>query len=396
MKILLLNDYGTGIAGAELITIGLRDELRRRGHEAWLLSSSARPTPTPMLADEQCLGTTSRWRTLLQCGNLSAARTLRRVLREFRPDVVHVNLYLTQLSPLILREIRHVPAVYYAQWYRAICPVGTKLLPDGRGCRYPVGTACLREGCLKPIDWPPLIAQMGLDRLWGGAFDRVVAISRAVADKLDAWGGPHLRGAQVVHPGTTVVPPRPAGRMATAPTAMAASRLSPEKGIDVLLRAFAMIHRDLPDARLVIAGDGPQRAALEALSGNLGLGSAVEWTGHLPHEQTIERVREAWVVCVPSRWDEPFGLIAAETQMNGVAVVASSCGGLLEIIRDGQTGLLVPPGDATLLAERLARLLRNRDEAAALGAAGHAAAAIRFGLDGFASRFEEVYDSIVR
>ena len=146
----------------------------------------------------------------------------------------------------------------------------------------------------------------------------------------------------------------------------------------------------------MIAGDGPQRAALEALSGNLGLGSAVEWTGHLPHEQTIERVREAWVVCVPSRWDEPFGLIAAETQMNGVAVVASSCGGLLEIIRDGQTGLLVPPGDATLLAERLARLLRNRDEAAALGAAGHAAAAIRFGLDGFASRFEEVYDSIVR
>lgn len=166
MKILLVNDYGTLAGGAEVIVFGLRDALRARGHDVRVFTSSAKADDGPFLADDSCFGTSSRWRTILQCGNVSAYTAIRRVIDRFRPDVVHVNLYLTQLSPLVLLGIADIAAVYYAQWYRPICPVGTRLRPDGSVCGTPAGTACLRAGCVPAWDWPPLMLQMAMNDAW--------------------------------------------------------------------------------------------------------------------------------------------------------------------------------------------------------------------------------------
>jgi len=116
MKILLINDYGTATGGAELMLLGLREGLRRQGHDARLFASSARPGPGPSSADYECVGRTTRFRTLLQTANPWAYRRLRRVLAEFRPDVVHAHIFLTQLSPLILPLLRDVPSIYHAVW----------------------------------------------------------------------------------------------------------------------------------------------------------------------------------------------------------------------------------------------------------------------------------------
>jgi glycosyltransferase involved in cell wall biosynthesis len=390
MRILLVNDYGTLAGGAEVIVFGLRDALRDRGHDVRVFTSSARAGGGDSLADDHCFGTTSRWRTLVQSANLAAAGPLRAAIARFEPDVVHVNLYLTQLSPLVLRALDGVAAVYYAQWYRAICPLGTRRLPGGDTCAATAGTACLRSGCVPPWDWPPLMAQMTLDRAWGGRFARVTAISGAVATRLDRFGAPHLRGAMVVHPGTPVVEPRQ--DPSRLPTAISAGRLVPEKGIDVLVRAFALVARRHPEARLVVAGDGPERTPLERLANRLGVRDRVEFRGQLSRDATLAAIRAAWVACVPSVWEEPFGMVAAEAQMHGVAVVASRSGGLSEIVVDGTTGHLVPPGDADALAARLDALFADRGAAVACGARGHERAREHFSLDGFAGRFEHVYD----
>ncbi len=102
MKILLVNDYATPTGGAELLTLVLRDGLRQRGHDARIFSSSARPSAGDNHADYECFGTTSRFRTLLQTVNPWAFWQLRQILTEFKPDVVHVTIFLTQLSPFIL------------------------------------------------------------------------------------------------------------------------------------------------------------------------------------------------------------------------------------------------------------------------------------------------------
>jgi glycosyltransferase involved in cell wall biosynthesis len=394
MKILLVNDYGTRAGGAEVIVFGLRDALRARGHDVRVFTSSAKDDDEPLLADDRCFGTTRRWRTLLQCGNVSACTAIRRVIDRFGPDVIHVNLYLTQLSPLILPALADVASIYYAQWYRAICPLGTRLRPDGGICGTLPGSACLGAGCVRPWDAPPLMLQMALDGAWGGRFTRVAAISRAVAARLARFGAAHLRSAEVLYPGTPVVEPREL--LAREPTAVFAGRLVPEKGVDVLLRAFARVAVAHRSARLVVIGDGPERPALDRLTGALGLRDRVAFRGRLSHADTLAALRDAWIVCVPSRWEEPFGMIAAEAQMHGVAVIASHAGGLAEIVEDGVTGHLVPPGDVAAIAARLDEVFSTRDTARSLGLAGHAMARERFSLDGFAARVTAIYrDAIV-
>lgn len=393
MKILLVNDYGTLGGGAEVIVFSLRDALRSCGHDVRVFASTAGSGGGRNHADDVCFGTTGRWRTLVQSANVAAARALRRVIDRFRPDVVHVNLYLTQLSPLILSALGDVPAVYYAQWYRAICPRGTRRLPGGETCSSTAGTACLRSGCVPLLDWPPLMVQMAWDRTRGGRFAKVAAISRAVAGRLGQFGAPHLRSATVVHPGTAIVAPRTAA--AGVPTAIAAGRLVPEKGIDVLIRAFARVAARYPESRLVVAGDGPERATLGRLAQALGVGDRIDFLGHLAHDTVLAAVRSAWVACVPSVWEEPFGMIAAEAQMHGVAVVASHTGGLAEIVADGETGHLVPPGDVEALADRLEAVFSDQAAAVACGRHGHERAREIFSLEAFASRFEAVYANAI-
>jgi glycosyltransferase involved in cell wall biosynthesis len=392
MKILLVNDYGVPAGGAECIVLSLRDELLRRGHDARLFASTAAVAGLPNLADATCYGTTGPLRTPLQCANPWAERALERILADFRPDVVHVNLYLTQLSPMILRALRGTPSVYYAQWYRAVCPLGTRRRPDGKPCEANVGTACLRSGCLSAQAWPLLMLQARFDRTWGGAFRRVTAISQAVAESLDTYGAPYLRGATVVPPGTAVVEPRQ--DFAAIPTIVTAGRLVPEKGFDVLLRAFRIVAARIPEAKLVMVGAGPEAVSLGGLAATLGLGEKVSFPGHLSHADTLMRMRGAWVSCVPSVWAEPFGMAAAEAQMQGVPVVASRTGGLVDIVRDGLTGRLVEPGDVDGLAAALTAILADRDAVASMGRAAHADARERFDLPGFASRFEAIYREV--
>jgi glycosyltransferase involved in cell wall biosynthesis len=390
MKILLVNDYGTPAGGAEIGAFILRDELRQRGHTVRLFTSSARPGPGPLLADDVCFGTTSRLRTPLQLANPWAAARLRRVLAGFQPDVVHVKMFLTQLSPLILPALRRVPSLYHVVWYRPICPVGTKLLPNGQACHSPPGAVCYHSGCLPLHHWLLLIPQLKLWRRWRSVFQLIVANSTAVKRRLEAEGLGPLEVAWNGVPRRPMRPPLPA-----APLAVFTGRLAPEKGADVLLRAFAHAHRQIPAARLVVMGDGSERGRLETLAAELGLSTAVTFTGQLPSAEVERRSDAAWVQVVPSLTEEPFGLVAAEAQMRGTAVIASRHGGLVDIVRDGETGRLVTPGDAAALGGALTALLQDRAEAEALGAAGRQVALQLFTAEAYADRFLALYQKAI-
>ena len=112
MKVLLVNDYATPTAGAEIMALSLRDELRERGHEVRVLASSAELVEGPQFADEVCFGTTSRFQTLSSMYNPSARQALARIISGFDPDLVHVKMFLWQMSPSILPLLRRIPAIY--------------------------------------------------------------------------------------------------------------------------------------------------------------------------------------------------------------------------------------------------------------------------------------------
>jgi glycosyltransferase involved in cell wall biosynthesis len=389
MRILLATDYATPTGGAELMVLALRDLLRRRGHDARLFASSARPMGAPGQADYECFGIASELRGFIQVANPSAYLSLNRVLRDFRPEVVHVRLLLGQLSPLILPLLENVPAIFHVAWYRSICPIGTKMLPDFTSCRETAGLACLRNRCLPLYAWPFLMTQLKLWRRWCGAFNLVVANSHATKRRLEAEG---MRTSEVIWNGVPVTAAR--RPLNYPPTIAFAGRLVPEKGADVLIEAFARVAAQMPKARLLIAGDGPERPRIVSKIEQLGLSGAVTLLGHLSRQRLEEHFAEAWVQVVPSRWEEPFGIVAAEAMMRGTAVIASNTGGLAELIRDGETGVLIPPSDPVGLSDALLSLLGDPERADRIGASGREFAMRYLTEDGFADHFVRLYESL--
>ena len=181
----------------------------------------------------------------------------------------------------------------------------------------------------------------------------VICASHALAADARKLGA---RDVRVIPPGIEL--PSEAGDEADPPEILFAGRLSAEKGILELTEAT----RDL---NLVVAGDGPLR---ERVPGALGM---------LPHAELERRYRRAAVVACPSR-REGFGMACAEAMAHGKPVVATAVGGLLDLVADGETGLLVPPRDPTALRAALERLLADRELRARLGAAGRERIRTRF------------------
>lgn len=382
MKLLLVNDYAAALGGAELSLLALREGLRKRGHDARLFASSA----AGGVADHSCFGTTSRFRTLLQCWNPLAARALRRTLLSFAPDVVHVQMFLTQLSPAILEPLRGVASVHVAVWYRDICPLGTKQLPNGSICRSPAGRVCTREGCVPWWDNGPLMLQMRAWRRRRDAFTMILANSEATRRRLHDEG---IETEGVLTRGLPDFGARPP--LVGPPLVGFAGRLVKAKGVDVLLRAFARARAAVPEARLRIVGSGPEEAEAKRLAEGLGLLDRVEFNGQKTRGEVEALLAPAWVQAVPSTWEEPFGFVAVEAAMRGTAVVASATGGLVEIVEDGKTGRLVPAGDVAALADALVALLLDRSLAESLGRSARDSARQRFSHEATLDRAEAVY-----
>ena len=391
MKILILNDVAAAVGGAETLTLDLRDELRRRGHDARVFASDALGGEAGTVADYVCFGTTGELRTLNRVANPRAWLALRAALAEFRPDVVHVRMFMTQLSPLVLPLLQGIPSLYHAAWYETICPIGLRLLPDGTVCEFDPGRACRSHGCLSRRAWVALMTQRALWNRWRDVFALFVANSAAVERRLREHGiGP----TRVIWNGVPRRPPRPP--LSGSPLVAYAGRFSREKGVGVLVDAFARVRSAVPDATLLLVGDGPDRASLAARADEVGVGAGVRWSGHLDREAMERALESAWVVATPSVLEEPFGLAAAEAMMRGTAVVASNHGGLAEIVRDGETGALVPPNDAAALGQALIGLLADRARCETLGAQAHAWARDMLSRERCVDRFVEAYDEVRR
>ncbi len=385
MRVLLINDYGTPSGGNELVLLRIRSGLRARGHCVKLFASSARPGNLPSEADDHCLGTTTPFVALLQSANLDAYLRLKGVLKRFRPDVVYVGIFHTQLSPLILPLLTEIPSGYFMNFYRPNCMTGLKTLPNGLRCHHALGRVCYQQGCVPLRDWLPLMGQHWLWRRWHRVFDVVVVESecarRMMAPEVDV-------PIRLLRTGFPCRPMRPA--LVSPPTVLYAGRLVREKGVEPLVRAFATHVARISSARLLIAGDGPFRERLVDLVHDLRVEDSVQFLGHLGSAQLDEIAARAWVQVVPSLWPEPLGGVAIEAMMRGTAVIAFANGGLAETIEDNCAGFLIAPGDEKGLADRLGEVLADRSLAERLGQAGRKRASELYSETVFLDRLEQL------
>ena len=165
---------------------------------------------------------------------------------------------------------------------------------------------------------------------------------------------------------------------------LAIARLTPQKGIDVAIRALSLVD---DGTVLVVLGEGPERRALEELAATLGVQARVFLPGRVP--DVAAWLRRADILVHPARW-EGFGLGVLEGMLAGLPVVASDVSALPELVLDGVTGLLVPPDDATALSDAIVRALDDSE----LGAAGRERARSLFSVDRMTSRTIDVYQAV--
>jgi glycogen(starch) synthase len=175
------------------------------------------------------------------------------------------------------------------------------------------------------------------------------------------------------------------------PRLLCLGRLAAQKGFDLAITALASIAGRFPNARLIIAGDGPERPALERQVAGLGLADSVDFTGWVSPDEVLTLINRATMVVMPSRW-EGLPSVVLQAAMMARPVVATRVSGLSEVVVHQKTGLLVEPEDLNGLAEAIAWLLDRPETAARMGQAGRRRVQEEFSW----ARCVDAYDALWR
>ncbi|MGH7825144.1 MAG: glycosyltransferase family 4 protein [Candidatus Binatia bacterium] len=235
--------------------------------------------------------------------------------------------------------------------------------------------------------------EVGDDRLLGRTLrsaDWVSCVSESLLAEVRRLI-PELRPrSSVVHNGLEIPDLAPLPLPQNPPRLLCLGRLVRRKGFDLALAAFAIIARRFLRARLVIAGDGPERAALERQAVALDIKDRIEFVGWLEPSMVSELLNTATIVVMPSR-REPFGLVALEAALMARPIVATRVGGIAEIVEHGKTGLLVENEHASGLAEAISRLLEHPEIAVDMGRAARQRTINKFGWKRCVDGYEALY-----
>ncbi len=283
------------------------------------------------------------------------------MIRAHDIDVLHVTNITPGLSPSIYHAAADagVPIVQSVHNYRPTGCLNGLFLAGGQVCERCSG---------KCVSWPGMIrgcyrgsrltssvmaATRTAHSLWKSPqslIARWIALTNFAREKLIAGGLPAER--VVVKP--NFLPITPAVGPGDGGYALFVGRLSAEKGVQTLIQGW----QRCPDApRLMVAGDGPERTALEQQA--MG-DDRIEFVGALPAAQVLDYMSRAAFLVIPSEWYEVFPLTILEAQAVGTPIVASNIGNLPDLVTDGETGWLFAPGDPEGLAKTVQQVLQDR------------------------------------
>ena len=405
MNILQINKYFWLKGGADKVFLDTVDMLRHHGHQVAPFSmkdSHNRRDPFERFfvdtVDYEVGGVSNQ---LASAGKLlfsfDARRKMRGLLREFQPELAHFHIFQHQISPSVFGPLlqRNIPLVLSLHELKPLCP-NYKMLVAGKVCERCRGRRfyhCALNRCTQNSFSKSLlnVAEMYLHHLVFDYYHRVsayIAVSQFYRSKMIEYGFPSER---IFYLPNCIDTDKYLPCDADDGHVVFFGRLSEEKGVATLIEAMSQ-H---PETLLVVAGDGPQRPALERRARDLSM-TNVRFTGHLSAAQTGQLVSRSRLTVLPSIWYENCPMSVLESFAWGKPVLGSRIGGIPELIEEGVDGMMFEPGNAGELSDKIGCLLHNQGAARDMGMAGRRKVEEKYSASTYYGRLMAVYGQVLQ
>jgi glycosyltransferase involved in cell wall biosynthesis len=412
MRIAIVNKFFFLNGGQETVALEQMKLLQQAGQEVafFAMHHPRNPANYPWAryfvdyADFSLKNTQQGWIQKLSIGsrfihNKQAADRFSAFLDAFKPDIIHCHGIAHQLTYAILPEAkkRKIPVVQTLHDYQAICPSYTLLKGDGslctQGCHSPNYLPCIQNTCVKNSRLASTLSavEMAINR---GLFDYIhyidsfISPSQFLAQKVLEAGIPKER--------IQVIPNFLVGLEEIEPSQqhqdyyLYSGRLSSEKGLMTLLKAF----RQVPRAQLRIAGEGMLKSQIETYIADHQMKN-VTMLGYLQQDELHVQLMNATALILPSIWYENQPMSIIEAFAAGKPVIASNLGGIPEMVIDGENGFLFPPGNEEALARLINRFQSTPDPLSLAGCKARTDALSRYGTTRHLNSLMALYGTLL-
>jgi glycosyltransferase involved in cell wall biosynthesis len=381
MKILQVNKFHYPRGGADIYFLNLTASLQAAGQEvAVFCMDHPKNLPSPWqkyFVSHLSFNAGGLKNKLKTPGrvlySLEAKRKFTKLVKDFQPDIIHIHNIYHHLSPSILTVAKkyHIPMVMHLHDYKLIC-ANHSLFTAGQTCKrcHPNKYyQCLLHRCIKGSLAGSGLAALemylhhSILKIYENNIDLFIAPSRFMKDLVVRYGWPANKLIVLNNPYSSDLKNNDNSKntVLTGDYLLYFGRLSPEKGITTLIQAAAS-----GGYKTKIVGDGPDKDKLIKQAQQLQ--APVEFIDFQAPEQLLPLIKQAQAIVIPSIWAENMPLTLLEALSLGKIVIASRIGGLPEIIKDGENGLLFTPGDANDLVKKIANLSNLNPEQVALAA----------------------------
>jgi len=387
MKILHFNEFGSTVGGVERYIADISNALASAGHETVLVSFAPEDASKLMPGTVQIVA--SRTEVVLA--------GIDRVMDDFRPDVAYVHaVYDPQVIHWILSRL---PAIAYIHSPYLVCPgYALFLRRSSQVCGRTAGPGCVVNAQIErccfgrnPIHHVRRLRQVRslleatskVDALVGSEFMRRQLIANGLSAQRVSVLAPFLVNESVSEYTRTSDPT----------VILFGGRVTAEKGLRQLIEALKSLQADW---QLIVAGDGPDRAACEQLAERLDIAQRIEFAGWVEPAQMKALYQRCAFVVMPSLGPEGFGRIGPEAFVHGRPVVAYAVGGIPDWLEDGETGYLAVPGDVNSLSLAIARLIENPDDQERMGQTARERAGVHWNAETHVQKLVACFQAAIR
>lgn len=363
MRILLVNKFHYLRGGSEKYYFELAKLLKDHGHTVAFFSmkneNNIKTGDREYFVDEIDMNTGSKFEALNVIYSKKNKALMEKALEEFKPDIVHINNFQRQLSASIIDAVKekNIPLIMTAHDLNSICPASI-MLYNGEVCEDCITkgyTSCIKKKCIKNSMLKSVLGYIekkyyDLHKIFCKV-DCIISPSEFNKNQL-LKGKLKCNDITVIH---NFVNETKKTDYTLGDCAFYFGRLSREKGILNLVEAI----NNIPGARLIIAGDGPERENIQAYIKEHKLENRITLLGYLNQNDIRENIRKCRFVTVPSIWYENCPYSILETMEIGKPIIGSKIGGIPELIQDGINGFTYEHNDVTKLTNILMKLFGN-------------------------------------